>query len=383
MDCSASVQYPAKQVFQQRLSSDDSPTASTNNGAGIVPSTASSGQQHKTVTASTAREPEHHKIGTVGIYPANPPPTTNSRDSYGVKMPSVNRMGGVKTDLIQTSNFLSSVTEKEIIADLTESPTTIQPSNEDIFSLNTNSPLSVGEQLAIIPTVIDANGFEIKEEEAGKTGISSDLGVVSAQTVLSTDSQSDQEFAAPFEPILVENSAAVVSLNALSEKDLDDYVTTTPTLLAANPETLTERPAVTPDESTQHVPISSITVTDDSIQSNLVTLETTTTSPATTLANTVIHVPVNQSSDLLEPPAIVGLYFQVLDDLTPENNATAVLPVSAQLGPTPGFNFSSDTSTSNTTPATAESIKSNHIIPLIPSKPEDKRTLYGKLEKKS
>ena len=423
----------------------------------------------QTVTATaTAREPSRHNSAKTylpvnnsnpkqGIY--SPSVAANTRKTFGMKIPSVNRINGHETPLIRnladnrpTAADILDTTEPEVLVESTEaSPTTIQPLNEDEI----RTELSVGEQLTLIPDLkeellvgketIDTkrktlhygdsyvankkaaikkpNGTGIKDslypnivKEAQQPEIAQITPSVRTNTpptfLYASTARPHKQYGA-FETsvskVEAQTSAAVVTLNALSEKDLDDYATTTPSPLTNPTTNLPEPLAINPEESTEFISVTDRVSPDmeagDWILANLV---------ASGIANTEISPKLEPTSvpSLREPPAIVGLYFRVLSDsslggginINHQSNTTLLplktLPSSTHAPKTSGYginiNFSGSTlipalttttlastsyitsTTERTTSTSSKSIKRDDLSIQLATKPEEKRTLYGR-----
>ena len=423
----------------------------------------------QTVTAAaTAREPSRQN-GAKTYLPVNnsnskqgnysPSVAANTRETFGMKIPSVNRMGGHDTPLIRNLAYnrpaaadTLDTTEPEVLVESTEaSPTTIQPLYEDEI----RTELSVGEQLALIPdlkeellvgketidtkrkTLLYGDSYvptkkvatqkpsaaRIKDsfypnivKEAQQPAIAEITPSIRTNTpptfIYASTARPHKQYSA-FETnvnkVEAQTSAAVVTLNALSEKDLDDYATTTPSPLTYPTTNLPESLANNPEESTEYISVTDRASPDmeagNSVLANLVASGTASTEIAPKLEPT-------SAPSLREPPAIVGLYFRVLSDsslgeginINHQSNTT-VLPLktlssSTHAPQTPGYginiNFSGSTlipalttttlastsyitsTTERTTSTSSKSIKRDDLSIQLATKPEEKRTVYGR-----
>lgn len=336
----------------------------------------------ETVPVAAAREPSRH--GKSGILPVGSEESltvlnAKPKDTFGSKMPSVNRMGGVNMALM--GNFIDA-SDVEMI-ELTEAPTTVQPlsENESIPAAG----LSVSQLLSMIPvlnetsegsvsvvnrqdniTVKSASSENIKALSADSRSPTGSvlIAVESGEKILSTGSQSDQATAtATLEsnPVSVPNSAgaAGAQLNAFTSfKELVEDVTTTSSL-SDNPASLdylSEPLAITQEESTESVLSGKVnssvpaSVVSDSVQSsNLLTLEVSTRPTTIPFKPTsVLRQPgplPTPPSGFLEPPAVVGISFNVITEpsvagtkldantTTTTTTTTTAIPVDRQLNP--------------------------------------------------
>ncbi len=447
VDCSSSPSlYPLNEIFKQNTLSRNqaslksakliSPAASIKSvtSSGILPSqpetVTSTIPKQQTVTAAAAREPSLHN--SAKTYPtvnntkpssSYPLPAANTREAFGMKIPSVNRMGGHDMPLIEnlvenrpTTDSVDTSSDPEVQFESTEvPPTTIQPLEEDEI----RTELSVGEQLASIPNLRKSEAPEILIEKdtidtKTKTLINDDLYFARKKTFFPTNTYTDKPSTFELNVVKVDEaqaSAAITTINAASEKDFDDYATTisSPTINQAT--NSLELLAITPEESTEYISVTDRTSPEieigDSVLANLVTSEATSTEIAQNLKPTL-------APSLRDPPAIVGLYFKVLTDSSlgagihlNHHSNTTLLPINTEVGTpfsstkTPAYginiNFSSSTliPAATTTPTsniiinsttertlmtttTRNSAKSDDSIATIPDKAEEKRTLYGK-----
>jgi hypothetical protein len=416
-------------------------------------------QQQQTVTATAAREQQQH------------PTTANAGDKYGSKIPSVNRMGGL--DPVEIENlfdnhkiaFVAPVAESEILVETTEAnPTsTIQPFDEEEFTSNLKFQLNVVEQqqLAVVPVTTNApeefddskiNDDKLVAPQTDKDSYNNltteksaesstvDGGVESVQNVLTANESQplSEELTTTVQPNLAsadaQTSAVVVTLNSVSEKDLDadDYRATTLASPTTDPAAhFLELPDVSPtEESTEFssstnkaiaVSSSSSDLVDDSTQSNFVTgLETTTFIPdissvqSTGSDNNGLQDELTELkatspiADVFSSPIVESLDFNVIADsnsfssgiIISDGNATANIQVSSfaesSSAPGNGSQLLTPTASSAVTPTTASSytettpsastttqpiIKTtDSVISLIAYK-DGKRTLYGNDER--
>lgn len=418
-------------------------------------------QQQQTVTATAAREQQQH------------PTTSNAGDKYRSKIPSVNRMGGL--DPVEIENlfdnhkiaFVAPVTESEILVETTEAnPTsTIQPFDEEEFTSNLKFQLNVEEQqqLAVVPVTTNApeefddskinddnklvapqtnkDSYNNLTTEKSAESSTVDGGVESVQNVLTANESQplNEELTTTVQPNLAsadaQTSAVVVTLNSVSEKDLDadDYRATTLASPTTDPAAhFLELPDVSPTEesttdfsSTTNKVIavsSSSDLVDDSTQSNFVTgLETTTFIPDISsvqstgsdnnglldeLTDLKATSPI---ADVFSSPIVESLDFNVITDsnsfssgiIISDGNATADIQVSSfaesssapgngsqLLTPTASSAVTSTTASSytETTPSASTTTQpiikttDSAVISLIAYK-DGKRTLYGNDER--
>jgi hypothetical protein len=381
-------------------------------------------QQQHVVTATAAREhqPQQQQQQL---------PSPNAGEKYGSKIPSVNRMGGLETAELIENNLVDNrkialvapVTDSEVLLEMTEaSPITIQPFNEEEFTSNLKLKLNVEEQqfVALIfttnaPEGLDENNNIINtlitspspsQDTYNLTGVklaesSTDSGVESVQNILTANEQQlDEEFST-VQPNLAnvdaQTSAVVVTENSASEKDLDDYGTTTHSSPTTDPAAhFLELPDISPAvESTEYSSSTNKTISSssdlvvvaDSTESNFVAGLETTTFPAVSLQSSTDSVvpqelPELQATaapDLLSSPIVESLDFNLLADSNSfsssinfdqsNNNATdpTALPINVQVSTTafaetsiiPSNNINADFSNSSqqlTTPTTSASV---------------------------
>nr|CAH0101058.1 unnamed protein product [Daphnia galeata] len=381
-------------------------------------------QQQHVVTATAARE--HHPQQQQQQLPS-----PNAGEKYGSKIPSVNRMGGLETAELIENNLVDNrkialvapVTDSEVLLEMTEaSPTTIQPFNEEEFTSNLKLKLNVEEQqfVALIfttnaPEGLDENNNIVNtlitspspsQDTYNLTGgklaeSSTDSGVESVQNIVTANEQQlDEEFST-VQPNLAnvdaQTSAVVVTENSASEKDFDDYGTTTHSSPTTDPAAhFLELPDISPAvESTEYSSSTNKTISSssdlvvvaDSTESNFVTELETTTFPAVSLQSSTDSVvpqelPELQATaapDLLSSPIVESLDFNLLTDSNSfsssinfdqsNNNATdpTALLINVQVSTTafaetsiiPSNNINADFSNSSqqlTTPTTSASV---------------------------
>ena len=380
-------------------------------------------QQQHIVTATAAREhqPQQQQQQL---------PSPNAGEKYGSKIPSVNRMGGLETAELIENNLLDNrkialvapVTDSEVLLEMTEaSPTTIQPFNEEEFTSNlklklnveehqfvaliftTNAPEGLDENNNIVNTLITSPSpsQDTYNLTGGKLAESStDSGVESVQNILTANEQQLDEKFSTVQPHLAnvdaQTSAVVVTENSASEKDLDDYGTTTHASPTTDPAAhFLELPDISPVESTEYssstnktISSSDLVVVADSTESNFVAgLENPTTFLAVPLQSSTDSVvpqelPELQATaapDLLSSPIVESLDFNLLTDSNSfsssinfdksNNNATdpTALPINVQVSTSafaetsiiPSNNINADFSNSSqqlTTPTTSASV---------------------------
>jgi hypothetical protein len=361
--------------------------------------------------------------------------------------------------------FVAPVTESEILVETTEAnPTsTIQPFDEEEFTSNLKFQLNVVEQqqLAVVPVTTNApeefddskiNDDKLVAPQTDKESYNNltteksaesstvDVGVESVQNVLTANELQSlsEELTSTVQPNLAsadaQTSAVVVTLNSVSEKDLDadDYTATTLASPTTDPAAhFLELPDVSPtEESTEFssstnkaiaVSSSSSDLVDDSTQSNFVTgLETTTFIPdissvqSTGSDNNGLQDELTDLkatspiADVFSSPIVESLDFNVIADsnsfssgiIISDGNATANIQVSSfaesSSAPGNGSQLLTPTASSAVTPTTASSytettpsastttqpiIKTtDSVISLIAYK-DGKRTLYGNDER--
>lgn len=361
--------------------------------------------------------------------------------------------------------FVAPVTESEILVETTEAnPTsTIQPFDEEEFTSNLKFQLNVVEQqqLAVVPVTTNApeefddskiNDDKLVAPQTDKDSYNNltteksaesstvDVGVESVQNVLTANESQplSEELTTTVQPNLAsadaQTSAVVVTLNSVSEKDLDadDYRATTLASPTTDPAAhFLELPDVSPtEESTEFssstnkaiaVSSSSSDLVDDSTQSNFVTgLETTTFIPdissvqSTGSDNNGLQDELTDLkatspiADVFSSPIVESLDFNVIADsnsfssgiIISDGNATANIQVSSfaesSSAPGNGSQLLTPTASSAVTPTTASSytettpsastttqpiIKTtDSVISLIAYK-DGKRTLYGNDER--
>lgn len=415
-------------------------------------------QQQQTVTATAAREQQQH-----------PTTANNAGDKYGSKIPSVNRMGGLDPADIENLfdnrkiAFVAPVTESEILVETTEAnPTsTIQPFDEEEFTSNLKFQLNVEEQqqLAVVPVTTNApeefddskinddnklvapqtdkDSYNNLTTEKSAESSTVDVGVESVQNVLTANESQplSEELTTTVQPNLAsadaQTSAVVVTLNSVSEKDLDadDYRATTLASPTTDPAAhFLELPDVSPtEESTEFssstnkaIAVSSSSdLVDDSTQSNFVTgLETTTFIPDISslqstgsdnngLLDELTDLKATPIPDVFSSPIVESLDFNVIADsnsfssgiIISDGNATANIQVSSfaesssapgndsqLLTPTASSAVTSTTSSyTETTPSASTTtqpiIKTTDSVISLIAYSEGKRTLYGNDER--
>ncbi|KAI9560750.1 hypothetical protein GHT06_011702 [Daphnia sinensis] len=340
----------------------------------ISPASPSINRPQHAVTATIARK----HSPTVGQQQQHPTTQFVSADTYGSRMPGVNRMGGLDTVLHQNQiinrdkdESTTPVTNTQVLIELTEASPTTESFNEDEFGAHLKSQLGVDEQLTIIPVTTNAafssqnnhvigtafltlpntddssNSFVVKTGD--KLEASSDGAIESVQTLLTDDNQLNEDELSTFEPNLadVQTSAVVVTFDSLPDvKDLDDEYTTTPLtspttdlaahllqVVAAN----ATQESTTEDMASINKVNNAAAAAVDLSESNFVTGLEATTFPSVSfddvLFQTLPEVKTTTAPALIEPaPIIEGLNFNVIADVKPLDLETKDI-TAATVGP--------------------------------------------------